>query len=392
MTATDQTTASPEPPRGADPTRRAGVPGVLATAAIASLGAGAIHATAAGSHSDHRAAVVAFVITATAQIGWGAWALRRSVRLVNLAGAAINAAAVGGWLLAKSNGISFVAGLDVKESPGFADSLAATLAAVAVIGALLSLDRRSSFAAATNRVLASAAALATVALVIPGMVATSNHSHDTTAHDHGTALTPPVPYTGKLPVDLSGVPGVSPQQQAEAEALVTATILKLPQFADIASDQAKGYHSIGDAETGYEHFINWSLVNDGRMLDPDYPESLVFQVDPATGKKTLAAAMFMANPGTTLDTVPPIGGALVQWHVHDDLCFRGQTNAWRVAGVVGADGKCRPGTFSLGTVPMVHVWIVATPCGPFAALEGLGAGQIKPGEQRLCDHVHGTTN
>ncbi len=40
---------------------------------------------------------------------------------------------------------------------------------------------------------------------------------------------------------------------------------------------------------------------------------------------------------------------------------------------------------------MIHVWTVAHPCGPFAALEGIGAGQIKPGETRLCDHAHGGT-
>jgi hypothetical protein len=38
---------------------------------------------------------------------------------------------------------------------------------------------------------------------------------------------------------------------------------------------------------------------------------------------------------------------------------------------------------------MIHVWIVPHECGPFAALEGVGAGQIKPGEERLCDHAHG---
>jgi hypothetical protein len=38
---------------------------------------------------------------------------------------------------------------------------------------------------------------------------------------------------------------------------------------------------------------------------------------------------------------------------------------------------------------MIHVWITPHPCGPFAALEGVGAGSILPGEQRLCDHAHG---
>jgi hypothetical protein len=41
-------------------------------------------------------------------------------------------------------------------------------------------------------------------------------------------------------------------------------------------------------------------------------------------------------------------------------------------------------------VPMIHVWIVPNPCGPFAALEGIGGGQIKAGQTRLCDHVHGS--
>src|SRR2546430_6243774 len=34
--------------------------------------------------------------------------------------------------------------------------------------------------------------------------------------------------------------------------------------------------------------------------------------------------------------------------------------------------------------------MVPHPCGPFAALEGIGGGQIKPGETGACDHVHGT--
>jgi len=34
------------------------------------------------------------------------------------------------------------------------------------------------------------------------------------------------------------------------------------------------------------------------------------------------------------------------------------------------------------------VWTVPNPCGPFAALEGVGAGQVPSGQTRLCD----TTN
>ena len=41
-------------------------------------------------------------------------------------------------------------------------------------------------------------------------------------------------------------------------------------------------------------------------------------------------------------------------------------------------------------MPMIHVWITPHRCGPFAALEGVGGGQIAEGEARLCDHAHGS--
>jgi hypothetical protein len=37
----------------------------------------------------------------------------------------------------------------------------------------------------------------------------------------------------------------------------------------------------------------------------------------------------------------------------------------------------------------VHVWIRANECGPFASLLGVGAGQIKEGEERTCTKEHG---
>jgi hypothetical protein len=375
--------------------------GAVRAAAIASLGAGAIHATAAGAHSEHRGVVVAFAITAALQLGWGALALVRSGRLVCLAGVAVNVGALGGWLQAKTSGIGFIEGLDVKESPQFADSLAAGLAAVAVAGALLGLATlagRVGWASPPRPALVGVAAVATLALAVPGMVSAGGHSHaggdhhDAAAggHDHhaGAAETAR-PYDATLPVDLGGVPGVSEAEVAEAEELVTITLERLPQFADVAVAEAQGYRSIRDAATGYEHFMRWDLIDDGRVLDPDYPESLVYEVAP-DGTRTLAAAMFMADAGTALENVPDVGGDLVQWHIHNDLCFTGEPGAWVVGDVSPPDEPCRPGTERLDTItPMVHVWIVPHECGPFSALEGVGAGQIQEGEERLCDHAHG---
>ncbi|MGH9230100.1 MAG: hypothetical protein ACRD07_15495, partial [Acidimicrobiales bacterium] len=164
---------------------------LVSVAALASIGAGAIHATAAGAHSEHRAAVVAFALTAVFQIGWGALLLVRPSRAVALAGVAGNAAAVGGWVLAKTSGIGFVTGLDVQEDPRFADTLAAALALVAVVGALVvltpALSARVGRVGGRRPALVGVAALAAMALTVPGMVSAGSHSHAGGHADGGDA-------------------------------------------------------------------------------------------------------------------------------------------------------------------------------------------------------------
>ena len=83
---------------------------------------------------------------------------------------------------------------------------------------------------------------------------------------------------------------------------------------------ALGFTSIGDAGSGFEHYVNSAYLNDDAFLDPNKPESLVYQVD--GDKRTLVAAMF-ADAGKSL-TDPQLvgwGGPLMQWHVHKDLCW-----------------------------------------------------------------------
>jgi hypothetical protein len=190
-------------------------------------------------------------------------------------------------------------------------------------------------------------------------------------------------YDPALPIDLGGVDGVTPQQQAAAENLLAVTIVRLPQFEDVTVAESMGFVSIGDGFLGHEHYLNPANMNDDKLLDPDFPESLVY--DTSVTPKKLVAAMFMMNTGDTLDDVPELGGPLTQWHVHDNLCFSGP----RVAGLTDVDGNCAPGLRKGDATPMIHVWIEAHPCGPFAALEGVAGGTIAEGEERLCDHAHG---
>jgi hypothetical protein len=389
--------------------------GLLRIAAIASLGAGAIHAAAIGAHAGERQTVLTFLVAAVLQLGWGALALVRRERWLVLTGAAINAAFVAGWAMAKTNGISFIDGLEATEPVQLADGSAAALAAIAALAAVTSLvDQRDLLRAPARAALGAGL----IALTIAGLNTTGNHVHSHGAEGHGnrshdaTAHTPgshdqggshdasassnhaahsavvAKPYDPTKPIDLSGTPGVSPEQQARAENIIAVTLADLPHWALTGTAEAEGFRSIGDAVTGFEHYVNWDYLHDGRVLDPAHPESLVYQWNGS--QKKLVSAMFMLEPGSNLDTVPDLGGPLTQWHIHDDLCFTDDPVQPRVAAITSVGGSCQAPLKKFTPVPMIHVWIVPHPCGPFASLEGVGAGQIKEGEARLCDHHHGS--
>jgi hypothetical protein len=210
------------------------------------------------------------------------------------------------------------------------------------------------------------------------------------AAEQQAAAAAPQAFDPTLPIDLSGTPGVTPQQQAFAENLLANTLVNLPQWSDPAVAEEAGFRSIRDGATGHEHFIQWDWINDDVFLDPDQPESLVYAPQP-DGTRELVAAMYMVPEDWALEDVPDWGGPLMQWHIHDNLCFDvSDPEQPRVGGLTDGQGGCTAPLVKFGQAPMIHVWITPHPCGPFAALEGIGGGQIAEGEERLCDHAHGT--
>lgn len=397
-------------PHPADDGSHSARQGFTAAAGMASLGSGAIHAAAIGVHAEHRQAALAFTVLALLQLGWGALALVRSGRLVSLAGIAVGLASVGGWVVAKTVGIGFIDGLDVAEAPQTADVVCAALAALSVVLAVLSLlPVHIESSGHELRVPAVLGVLLLLVLTFSGMAAASDHTHDHGAegevaadgHAHGAEATTvggtasdehahaapsvaPVPYDPDEPIDLGGVDGVTPEQQATAESIVRSTVADLPQWADYRDAEAAGFHSIGDGGTGIEHFINPEFQDDPTILDPDQPESLVY--DTSDGDRRLVAAMYMLEEGLPLEDVPDFGGALMQWHTHQNLCY---TAEGVLGGLTNGEGECPEGLFLPEPTPMIHVWIEPHPCGPFAALEGIGGGTIEEGEEVLCDEAHG---
>ncbi len=221
--------------------------------------------------------------------------------------------------------------------------------------------------------------------------------HDMEDMDHDSEAARPAKPLPLLPdgtldpngVDLSGIDGVTAGEQAYAEAFLIDSINTLPKWANYDDAIADGFKSIGDGLTGEEHVIHWDWIEDDTWLDPSEPESLVYKVDRATGTKTLEAAMFLLPSKFTLDNAPTDAGALWQFHIHDDLCFTaGETP--RVAGLRPHGGECAAPLVGFDPSIMVHVWIRANECGPFAALKGIGGGQIKPGQEVNCLPDHGS--
>lgn len=382
---------------------------------LAGLGAAAIHFGFAPMHLQESGLHGAFFLTiAWLQVIFALVVMFRPSKAVYVAGAALNAGIIGVWLVSRTAGIS-----GAIEPWGFADAVASGLELVMVLGSIAALAHllpQRSHRTNTSAVTFGASAVAVAALVSASMVpslsghgakghshggseAASNetaapthtsdttHSHDTTGSMAGMAgmeHAVAVPYDPNKPIDLGGTAGVTLKQQAEAENIVSATLLGLPQWSDPNVALAAGFRSIGDGVTGTEHFVNAAFMNDDTILDPNKPESLVWDVK--DGKRTLAAAMYMVKPGTPLAEVPKMGGKLMQWHIHDNLCYNAEGH---VAGLTDAQGNCAPGLVKPQNTPMIHVWIRSNKCGPFAALEGIGAGRIADGEQRLCDSAHG---
>ena len=399
----------------------------MASAGVLSHGAGAIHAAAIGVHAETRPAALAFTAVAALQLAWGGVALVRSNRLVAVVGMLLGAGALAGWALAKTSGISFIEGLDVAEPVQFVDGLAAAMAALSGLLAAVALGRSAEVkAGGVPRMPLSVVAGVVAAVSVFGMATAGTHVHahgdgetveagghrhggseaetasgDAVAHDadgthadgsaehaegeaHTAQAVAAVPYDPTKPIDLGGVEGVTLEQQAIAENIVSVTLVGLPQWADYQVAEAAGFNSIGDGLTGVEHFINEEFLDDDVIMDPNRPESLVYNTE--GGGKRLVAAMYMLKRGTPMAEVPELGGPLMQWHTHENLCYRPDG---KLGGLTNAAGECRPGLIKPVPTPMIHVWIEPHKCGPFAALEGIGGGTIAEGEEVLCDHAHG---
>lgn len=347
-----------------------------------SIASGLLHGVAVGLHTEHPTSARVFAILAVAQVTAGLAAVLAASRRLDTLVVFVNVVSVAGWVVAKTFGIGFVDGLESVEGVQTTDLLCAVIAGLAVVFTIA-----PGLATRLNLERTSAISLAAI-LAVPAMVTASSH-------DHGSSTSSwPRPYFPGIGIDIEGVSGVSAEQEGRARRLVQDTQRDLMRWSDHRVAQDEGWVSIGDQRTGYEHFVNPATLLDGKFLDTKAPESIVYKVYGDT--RILVSAMYMANLGVGIDDakLTDYAGRLMQWHVHDNLCWKlGNDMRPAITGITDGNDKCPSGSRRANVrIPMVHVWVVPHPCGPFAAVEGLAEGQAAvPTDERvdICgEHSH----
>jgi hypothetical protein len=343
------------------------------------VGAGLVHASAAGTHSDNSTMVVHMAVTAVVQVSIGMIGASRPSRPVLAVLVGVNVLASGAWILSRTTGLPVIDSLGQVESVGLQDLTAMVLeSAAAVVGAV-------AFVAGSSTKPVGFSPLWTLALV-PALVGmTAPHSHaeghehaaggsGVAAHEHVASSLASDPIFAGATTDHA-----SEQELERAKELIQSTRAAATQFTDKASLTAAGYRSIGDGFpfTSHEHFINASYLDDGRELDANHVESFVLE---GTGPGApIVSAMYILEKGETMADVPSVGGALTTWHDHQDLCW--DESGVRLSGVL-MNGRCFPSGTLRPTPPMLHVWLADNKCGPFAGIEG------HPGAVCAAGHTH----
>lgn len=214
----------------------------------------------------------------------------------------------------------------------------------------------------------AAAVTATVTMVVALVAGLSIAATPASAQDHPPGVLPDGDWT--------------PDQATTLLDLVDRAEQELPAFASedgtIDEDllEQLGFVDFGTtAPGGWDHWVNVGWFDDDYIIDPRYPESLVFRRTD-DGDRVLEAAMFFLGSDDTMDTIPEEIEWMPGWHAHPELCV---DEVFRHTGIASGDGTCATG--APVTVPMMHVWIADNPCGHRFA--GVGVGGINCG-----DHNH----
>ena len=157
-------------------------------------------------------------------------------------------------------------------------------------------------------------------------------------------------------LDAPALASGTAEQRAAADRLWQATEKATARFRSLSTARADGYVAFNPIGDPLVHYVNLAYMQDGRILDPEHVESLVYE-NTLHGPVLVAAMYSLEDPNAAPRDV---AGPLTPWHRHDDLCFT------PVGEVVGAAPACPPGSATYYTPWMLHVWLVPNRYGPFA--------------------------
>jgi hypothetical protein len=163
-------------------------------------------------------------------------------------------------------------------------------------------------------------------------------------HDHGEAV------------------AITAGELEAAAQLVADVRAGAARFEDINAAEQEGYRLLVGGRNGMSHWINGAYHADGRIVDPDRPESLMY-LRMSDGSWKLVGVMFLMP--TRDEPGPRVAGPLTAWHAHNNLCMN--SSVGRITALADANGNCPAGTAHMGkTSEMMHVWLVDNPNGVFS--------------------------
>jgi hypothetical protein len=314
---------------------RHSVPGTAQAAAVLMAMSGAIHLGLVSTHVEEPVTAALFVMNGLAYI---ALSLAFAWRWWRLASASLLSATVLGYLVY----IAF--GFDTPDQVALATKLleltALGLVLVPVRGEARPRDRAWYWATlAAGLPLLTVLSGATIWLV--------DLANPDAQHVHAGAV-------------LQATNDVAtPEQAAAAASLYAETKAAIQPFEDWHRAWAAGYRPGGPGNMPTTHWMNDAYVKAAYVMDPRRPQGLVY-ANTRSGPVLLGAMFQMQHIG---QFGPDPGGPLTAWHQHENICF---TPFGFEFSLMTPFATCPLGAIDLSAAPMLHVWIVDNPGGPFA--------------------------
>jgi hypothetical protein len=267
-------------------------------------------------------------------------------------------------LHARDPGLAAEEGVFALSNPGhLLAGVGIALVAVGLAGALatLVLDARGARPLSTPARVGLAGAAVTLALVAGGTGVWAASAGGHPDHDRLTAAQGAGEHAHGP--NLPEVTAATDDQRARAEALWKASVASAERWRDPEAAAAAGFR-FRDGEAGPErrvrflHVPNPAWRADGRVLDPDRPETLVYRNGPG-GELALVGVMYTAARGAP---GPAVGGPITRWHDHES-CRDPVTRAKLGRPV---DGACPQGQVHRRSGEMMHVWFTGDLATAFA--------------------------